>query len=343
MSIFNRFGAGLSNGRTLTPVQSGPRAADVESMGDTPPGLDNQSTAGVLPPGHAWHPEADIAPPPEHGPRLYVPTAQRVPPTAPPRSPVLENPADEVDTVVRGSGTALRRSLAFPAHAVLVDNLTTQWLYVPAAQRYVPPFTYGAVLPLLQSTAVAEYQVSAPAGYSQGTNNPSQYVVTTWTAAMLGYSPGLSLPAVNGAGNLTVSPVLFNGSTYDPQYNNAEFTLLAGGSPRSSTTATSTQTNYNARGLALFLRVTAASGTGGLQVRLNGVEPVSGVLFGMNILPTAITATGTSLYLFYPAGSMLAMTPGQTAAVPLPRSWAAQVIHGDASNYTYSLTGCYLT
>jgi hypothetical protein len=118
--------------------------------------------------------------------------------------------------------------------------------------------------------------------------------------------------------------------------NNTEGVLLASAA-RTATTTASGPTNHNARGVVVFLNVTAASGTGGLQVTLRAVDPVSGASFQLNATPAAVVATGQYAYELYPGASGAAAgSVQQRTAAALPRRFELTVVHGDASSYTYS-------
>lgn len=131
-----------------------------------------------------------------------------------------------------------------------------------------------------------------------------------------------------------------DGSNIRPFSGNLQGTLLASAARTASTTS-ATQTNYNARGVIISLDITAASGSGGLAVRLWTLDPVTQKIFYFVAAPTSILATGTYGYEFYP-GSSAAVAAGtalinQRSSVVLPRSWGVYVIHADGSSYTYSL------
>lgn len=121
---------------------------------------------------------------------------------------------------------------------------------------------------------------------------------------------------------------------------NLEGTALASAT-RTASTSSPNIINNNARGIIVFLNVTAASGTGGLQVLVQSIDPVSGVGVQHNASPTAITATGVYAYAVYPGAS----APGvagpnlvnQRTAGELARTFRIRVVHGDASSYTYSV------
>jgi len=88
------------------------------------------------------------------------------------------------------------------------------------------------------------------------------------------------------------------------------------------------------RGIIVYLNVGTASGTGGLSVKINGIDPVSGTAAQLNANPTAVTATGVKTYILYPG-----TTSGGTQATsaPLPDQFRIDVGVGDSSSYTYSV------
>lgn len=93
-------------------------------------------------------------------------------------------------------------------------------------------------------------------------------------------------------------------------------------------------------GVLVTLNVTAASGTGGLTVRINGIDLASAGTFTLNSAPTAVTSTGTYTYAIYPFGAVGNAT--QSTSGYLPRNFNVSVSVGDASSYTYSLGYCLL-
>lgn len=144
-----------------------------------------------------------------------------------------------------------------------------------------------------------------------------------------------------GTTSLGAGPMLYNGTTWDYQRGNTEGTLLADAA-RTANTSSATQTNRNGRGVIATLRVNAASGTGGLTLKIIGQEPIGGFSYVCLTASAAITATGTYAYELYPgsstAGSAGAALVNTRVAGILPRTWFAQVVHGDASSYTYNVS-----
>jgi hypothetical protein len=68
----------------------------------------------------------------------------------------------QIETIDLPSPTRLDQQLGFPAHSVIVDNPTTQWLFVQSAQRYAAPGLMGAVWQIPKAAAKAEAQWRAP-------------------------------------------------------------------------------------------------------------------------------------------------------------------------------------
>lgn len=92
------------------------------------------------------------------------------------------------------------------------------------------------------------------------------------------------------------------------------------------------------RGIALYLSVTTASGTGGLSVTVQGKDPLSGLYANINTPPPAIiAATGAT-----PAYYLIALGASGGAAVQatsaeIPRTIRVNVTAGDATNYVYGV------
>jgi hypothetical protein len=142
----------------------------------------------------------------------------------------------------------------------------------------------------------------------------------------------------NGRPQVGVGLLLNSAGNYDRPRNNQDATLLSSAA-RTATTACSDQVNYNGRGVRIVLSVTVASGSGGLQVQIQGKDSISGNYYQLNATPTAVIATGTYVYDLFPAA--ITAQGGITQATDqfVPRTWRVNVVHGDASSYTYSVSG----
>lgn len=118
--------------------------------------------------------------------------------------------------------------------------------------------------------------------------------------------------------------------------------VLLSSAARTATTTTSPQQNLKARGVLLVLNVTIASGAGGLTLRIQYKDPVSGNWGNLNSAPTTITAAAQLLYVLYPGVTATNGNAQQVVSFPLPRDWRVSITHGDGSSYTYSLAAVLL-
>lgn len=136
-----------------------------------------------------------------------------------------------------------------------------------------------------------------------------------------------------------VLPMLANGTSYDPKQNNTEGTLLAS-AVRAASVASADQTLYDgAAVLLLHLNISAASGTGGLSVRIQTKDPITGTYAQLNASEAPLIAVAFRTYVVCtgPAATIQGDVKQVTPGVMVGRTWRVQVIHTDASNYTYSV------
>ena len=108
---------------------------------------------------------------------------------------------------------------------------------------------------------------------------------------------------------------------------------------RTATINSPQQNGTVAKSVRLYLNVTAASGSGGLTLQLRGYEKITGnpvVLFADS---AAITATGMYVFEIAPAVGAADSHRRVVLSAYLPLVWDVNIVHGDASNYTYSLSG----
>lgn len=135
-------------------------------------------------------------------------------------------------------------------------------------------------------------------------------------------------------------PQLFAGQDdggFDRQRNN-EATALLASAARSTTQTVATQTNYNGRGVALILNVTAVPGAQSLTLSINAVDTISGATVALGTT-AAITATGTYLLTIYPG---IAAVANSRVSDVVPRKWNAVVTASGAGSFTYSLSSTIL-
>ena len=117
--------------------------------------------------------------------------------------------------------------------------------------------------------------------------------------------------------------------------------VQAKGTTRTATWTSPTYESKTEAGILVALDVTAASGTGGLTLRINAHDLAGSTVVPLNTAPTAVTAIGTTSYALYPFGAISGAVTQSTSGY-LPRMFSISVTAGDSSSYTYSLGYCLL-
>lgn len=243
-----------------------------------------------------------------------------------------------VNVVISGSATItfeLSNDNTFPASA------TIGALARPNASTGTASTTAIATSVFIISTAGFRYFRARISTYGSGTVD----VTGVATTGIIPYYPTIGGQA---SSDLNTSPsnvqvagsflLGYNGVSWDRWRNNISGTALASAA-RTGTTVSSDLVNYNHRGIVLILNVTAASGTGGLQVALQYKDPISAAYRSIGTLPTAVTTAIMTSITFYPsvdAASVAGVYNQQS--ILLPQQFRVSVLHGDASSYTYSLS-----
>jgi hypothetical protein len=98
------------------------------------------------------------------------------------------------------------------------------------------------------------------------------------------------------------------------------------------------------KGIVVYFNVSVASGTGGLTLRLEGKDPVSGNYFLLGYMSAAVTSAAARCLMFGPGvtgqENTFAGYGGKSCLIP--DTVRVSVGVGDASSYTYSI-GASLT
>lgn len=110
---------------------------------------------------------------------------------------------------------------------------------------------------------------------------------------------------------------------------------------RTASTSSSDLSTAGYSGLAIWINVTAASGTGGLTTYISTKDPVSGI-WCLSYVAAApiITVRTTSILLGagVSQGNNVTLPTGQAdRGTRLPQDVRISIIHGDTSSYTYSV------
>lgn len=112
---------------------------------------------------------------------------------------------------------------------------------------------------------------------------------------------------------------------------------------RTATANSATQTNHQARGVAIFIDVTAAAATPSVVPKIEQSFDGGTTWLDLFVVAAALTATGDYTYLLYP-GINPAADGAYTESVNLvlPRTWRLTMTHADADSFTYSVTAMQL-
>jgi hypothetical protein len=169
-----------------------------------------------------------------------------------------------------------------------------------------------------------------------GENNPLPIQVT----GSNGKQPVISIASDNQGNTddllFTESRLMgYGAGTWDRWRNNTEGTLLASAA-RTASTPSSNQENYNSKGIIVYLNITSSSGTGGLTVQIQGIDPVSGLTHTL-LQSSSVTSNGRYSYMLYPGASDIGTDLKQTNGGVLPRKWRVNIYNSDGSSYTYSV------
>lgn len=119
---------------------------------------------------------------------------------------------------------------------------------------------------------------------------------------------------------------------------------LASAARTASTNGSETTIPAGIRGIRARLVVTAASGTGNLQLLIQCSNGLNAKYIQLNATPTAVNATGTFVYEIYPGASAGATgdVTQRTSAAFGGNAFRIRVLHADASSNTYSVDLEYL-
>ena len=130
---------------------------------------------------------------------------------------------------------------------------------------------------------------------------------------------------------LAVNAVTYNGATDDRARGNLDVTLLASAA-RTTTQTSADITNYNGRGIKVWLDMTVV-GTGSVTLTINGKDPASGKYI-LLLSGVAVVTNITSVYTIYPGAPA---TNNVSANDILPRTFQIVVTANNANSATYSV------
>jgi hypothetical protein len=181
-------------------------------------------------------------------------------------------------------------------------------------------------LPVSQGTAA---NLNATATISSGTVTT---VSTVTTLSQFAASAAAADATANPTSTITRDALhLFNGTSWDRQYNNTEVTLLASAA-RTTTQTSADIVNYNWSKLTVVLDMTVV-GTGSVTVSIDGKDTASGKYINL-LTGAAITTNSTNRYRI---GEALAAVANAVAQDYIPRIIRIVVTANNANSATYSV------
>ena len=131
-------------------------------------------------------------------------------------------------------------------------------------------------------------------------------------------------------------PYLYNGATYDRVRNNIEGELLASAA-RTAETNSVTQTNYNHKGVIIYVDWTVEAATSTLTPKVEIQDPSSGDWIELFSAAAALTAIGKATYMIYLGAISAGDGITEIQDLALPRTWRFTMAVGDADSATYSV------
>lgn len=217
-------------------------------------------------------------------------------------------------------GDGIKTSARYDANATTWMHDSALWvkkagIWVPWSDADPAPVSVaGSNVSQTPGSAVAGKDVTL-LGASDGTNAQGLKVDT---------NKSLKVSSTNSAGN----PV-----------ENTEGLLLAGAA-RTTLATSPNQTNYNGRGIVLTLDVTAnPGGAEYLVFRLGFVTPSGKKGPVVAQFQIAAATNGTYKLMVAPgaSGTPEVAASNKAYALPVPRTWYADVYHSGSGSWTYSL------
>lgn len=144
-------------------------------------------------------------------------------------------------------------------------------------------------------------------------------------AAIAGYNP-VAFGVVDGSGNVQY------------QQCNQALTLLPSAA-RTVGVASPTQTNLSCSTVLIFVNVTVASGTGGLDIHLQAMDTISSTWGDIAEFNASVKITTTGLYIIsWGPGCVSTGKFNAQGQGILPQTWRINVTVSDSSSYTYSIS-----
>jgi hypothetical protein len=176
---------------------------------------------------------------------------------------------------------------------------------------------------------------SAAAALADGTANPTLVAIQVFPMVFDGTNWQRGPRAVNGLGDnntlggaIAIGPWLHNGTNWDKQRGNLDNITLINAANVSTTQTSADQTNFNGRGVKVWLNITTFGAA--LTLAIQYKDPVSGQYIAA-LSSAAIAANTFTQYTIYPG---ITAAANVSLSDVLPRTWRVQVTGASGSTFT---------
>jgi hypothetical protein len=185
------------------------------------------------------------------------------------------------------------------------------------------------------STNIAQIGGNVPAVLADGTANPTLVAIQAFPMVFDGTNWQRGPRAVNGLGDnntlggaVAVGGFLHNGTNWDKQRGNLDTITLINAANVSATQTSADQTNFNGRGVKVWLNITTFGAA--LTLAIQYKDPVSGQYITA-LSSVAISANTFTQYTIYPG---ITGAANVSLSDVLPRTWRTQVTGPSGSTFT---------
>jgi len=151
-----------------------------------------------------------------------------------------------------------------------------------------------------------------------------------------------NMSAANDVLHSIACKAAFNETSWDRWRNNTEVTVLPSAT-RTTSGNSADQTNFNARGVILFLKVTAVGGTSPtLGVFVQAKDPTSASYFTIARF-SQMTAVGSRELIVYPGATDTQVEVADHNDIPISRTWRIWYsIGGTNPSFEFSVGASYI-
>jgi len=221
--------------------------------------------------------------------------------------------------------------LGFPAHSVMVDNWTNQYIRIDGVRRTIGPYSYGWVLNNMSGVQTAKVELRSPSpSIAQLAVVAGEYVWIGFAEAVLQPATGIAVAGIAGTPGSLTNPVVVQN---EPPGGNAWGQQITGSATgAASAIAPSLPANAGNYTWITGFEVTGAGATAASIIVVTVTGTITGTLSYDVVIPAGATTTITPLLVEFatPIRSSAANT-AITVNVPsfgAGNTNSAAVVHG---------------